>query len=363
VMSTGIEIARVHPGALDMDERLIPFFPPVDTARFQPDSEKRTAARAELAVPDDAPLAGMVGNINPQKGHEYFVRAAALIQRTYPDAYFRILGAHTPTQVAYETKVRAEAEAAGLTQDDRLQWTDPGARVAELLPAFDLFLLTSVPRSEGVPTVVLEAMSCGIPVVATDVGAVREVVEDGVTGFVVPPLDPAAIARATLRLLQDPDLRRRMGEEGRRRAVQRYDVQVCADTHVRAFQAAIEHHRARPSVRPRASTALPKRQTAAADLRSLLVCPACHGPLDWSAEETRCTACPRAYPIEDGIPILLLDRAAAEHDELEHLHGHAHEHERGNGHSSRERQVAYFDHHAAAEFETTRPHGTPALYR
>ncbi len=73
-------------------------------------------------------------------------------------------------------------------------------------------------------------------------------VEDGVTGFVVPPLDPQAIADATLRLLDDADLRARMGEAARRRAVERYDVEVCADTHVQAFEAAIAHHRLRRAV-------------------------------------------------------------------------------------------------------------------
>ena len=100
----------------------------------------------------------------------------------------------------------------------------------------------SVPNSEGVPTVILEAMACGVPVVATDVGAVAEVVDDGVTGFVVPPLRPQALADATLRLLGDPDLRARMSLAAREQAVARFDVEVCADTHVRAFEAAIAYH-------------------------------------------------------------------------------------------------------------------------
>ncbi len=86
------------------------------------------------------------------------------------------------------------------------------------------------------------------------------------------------------------------------------------------------------------------------DFLRLLVCPACRGSLEWSPEHLCCNACTRAYPITDGIPVLLLDGAAAEHDELEHHHDHKH------------RQAAFFDREEAAEFEITRPHGAPGLY-
>ncbi len=89
------------------------------------------------------------------------------------------------------------------------------------------------------------------------------------------------------------------------------------------------------------------------DLHALLVCPACRGALAWSQAEGRCASCGRAYPVLDGIPVMLVERSAAEHDEIEHLHGHQHKHQ----------QAAFFDRELAEEFEITRPHGTPALYR
>ncbi len=245
IMSTGMEVARAHPGATSLGSRLVPFFPPVDTNVFRPDAERRTSARQELGIADGSQVIGTVGNLNPQKGHEYLLRAAARIRSAQPELAVRVLGAHTPTQSAYERGLRAEAEELGLADAATLAFVDPGARVAEFLPAFDVFLLTAVPRSEGIPTVILEALACGIPVVATDVGGVREVVEDGVTGFVVPPLAPQAIADATLRLLNDPVMRTRMGEAARQRAVERYDVELCADVHVRAFEAAFEYQRKR----------------------------------------------------------------------------------------------------------------------
>ena len=119
-----------------------------------------------------------------------------------------------------------------------LRIVNPGLRVSELLPALDLFLLTSVPRSEGVSTTVLEAMATGIAVVSTDVGALSEVVVDGVTGRIVAPMDDAAMAEAVGALLDDVRARALMGARARQRATELYDVEVCADTHVRAYRLA-----------------------------------------------------------------------------------------------------------------------------
>lgn len=241
VMSTGVKVAQQHPGATQLGSRLVPYFMPVDTTVFVSDPQKRTAARAELGIPQDALLIGTVGNQNRQKAHEFFVKAAARIIQELPQAWFRILGAPTATQtVYYEKQVKAEVVRLGLTEGHRLSFVDPGKRVAELLPAFDLFLLTS--RAEGVPTAILEAMSCGIPVVATDVGSVSEVVEEGVTGMVVPLEDEAAMARAVSKILQNPAARVAMGQTAREHAVKRYDTTICADTHVYAFETALAHH-------------------------------------------------------------------------------------------------------------------------
>jgi glycosyltransferase involved in cell wall biosynthesis len=85
--------------------------------------------------------------------------------------------------------------------------------------------------SEGLPTVVLEAMACGVPVVATDCGGVREAVTDGVEGIVVPPRDPRRMAGALAALWRDPDLRRRMGRAGRARVAEAFTL----DAQVQAF--------------------------------------------------------------------------------------------------------------------------------
>ncbi len=244
VMTTGMTVAQEHPRAVALGDRLVPYFPPVDTARFRPDPARREAARRELGVPSDALLIGTVGNLNRTKGHQYLIRAAKVI-RDESDVFIRILGASTPTHRAYGEAVQAEARDLGLSVGDRLRFVEPSDRVADLLPAFDIFLSTSIPRSEGVPTTILEAMSCGLPVVATRVGGVAEVVEDGISGFVVPPSDSKAIATVTLRLLRDPELRLGMAENARRLALERYDVANCVKAHLQAFDVAISRASAR----------------------------------------------------------------------------------------------------------------------
>jgi SAM-dependent methyltransferase len=106
-----------------------------------------------------------------------------------------------------------------------------------------------------------------------------------------------------------------------------------------------------------------QRQAAAvlSELRSLLVCPACHGGLDWGEEETSCLSCLRRYSIEDGIPVLTVAPAEIDHDEIDHLHGRGHGPEVVS--DQKGRQAAWFDRAEAVEFEITRPHGTPSLYR
>jgi glycosyltransferase involved in cell wall biosynthesis len=241
ITTWGVELARQHRGALELGNRLVPVFPPVNMAEFARSGSQRAAARAELNVPDGASLIGTVGNRNPSKGHEYLVRAAARMRASSPDLAVRVLGAESPPHAAYARSVLGEARSLGL--EGAFEFVDPGTRVAALLPGFDVFVLTSVPRSEGMPTAILEAMACGLPVVSTDVGAVRELVEDGATGLVVPPEDPDAIASAVVRLLQDRSLAAELGEKGRRRALEVYPLEKLADLHARAYEIALAHRR------------------------------------------------------------------------------------------------------------------------
>lgn len=243
IMSTGHEVARVHPGALAFGDRLVPYLMPMDVSEFAPDPECSAAARLELGLGQSDLVVGTVNNITPMKGHLTFIRAAAQLRQRRANVRFVLLGAtHQPD---YTQKLLDEAESLGLRVGRELLVVDPGSRVRQLAPALDLFWLTSEPRSEGIPTVVEEAMALGIPVVAANVGGVKELVQDRETGFVVPPRDPEAIVVASEPILDDPELRRRFGEAGRARAVAEFDLDHCADTHVTAFERAIAHRATR----------------------------------------------------------------------------------------------------------------------
>ena len=245
ITTWGRALGEEHPGTETLGERWLTVFPPVDENEFRPPSaERRAAARAELDVPDGALVVGAVGNRNPTKGHEHLARALAKLRRAHPEVVGRVLGAPSPAHADYEASVRREAAELGLGPD-ALDIRDAGRRVPQIVPAFDVFALASVRRSEGMPTVILEAMACGIPVVATDVGAVRELVVDGETALVVEPEDPTALAAALARLAADPQLRERLGENGRRRFQERFGLEALADLHAQAYALALEHRRRR----------------------------------------------------------------------------------------------------------------------
>jgi glycosyltransferase involved in cell wall biosynthesis len=243
LLTWGLELARAYPGALDLGDRCIQVYPPVDTRRFVPDPERRAAARRELRVPDDALVIGTVGNRNPTKGHEHLARAAAAVRARGHDVWVRVLGARSPVHEEYMRGV--DEEVARLDLGDRMTFTDPGTRVAELLPGLDVFAMSSVPRSEGLPTVLVEAMSSGLPVVSTAVGAIPELIEEGETGFVVPPLDDEGLAEALALLASDERLRSKLATAGRSRVERQYSLESCADVYAGAFERAVAHRHAR----------------------------------------------------------------------------------------------------------------------
>jgi glycosyltransferase involved in cell wall biosynthesis len=244
VMTTGRTTALAHPGAVGLAERLVEYVPPVDLDEFTVTVDARALSRAALGVPDSAVLVGSVGNRNPQKGHEYVVEATAIARETQTNLVLRIMGSKSPIHPNYEADLQASISRSGF--DSRaLDEVPSRLGVSGVLAAFDLFVLGSVPRSEGLPTVILEAMASGLPVVATNVGGVAELVSHGVTGYVVPPRDARAFAEPIRLLASDPALRRALGEAGRERAVALWGIERSVDTHVHAYSLALSHSRSR----------------------------------------------------------------------------------------------------------------------
>jgi glycosyltransferase involved in cell wall biosynthesis len=188
-------------------------------------------------------VVGNVAAISPMKGHRTFIRAAAALRTTHPNTRFVILGSTHLGRDGYYDSLWNEARGLGLELGRDLIVRDPKTEVSLLAQSFDLFWMTSEPRSEGIPTVIGEAKALGLPVVTTDVGSTSECVTDGVSGFVVPARDWAAIAEKSRVILADRSLRDTMSERSRNEALRDYASERGAAQHKLAFERALAHHR------------------------------------------------------------------------------------------------------------------------
>ncbi len=176
----------------------------VDLARFRP-----------AAAEPPTPVVGTVGGLRPEKDHTTLLRALA---RLAPDVRCTIVGGG-----ALARELRAEAAELGVAP--RVEWAGAVADTAPCYARFSVFALSS--RTEQMPLVLLEAMACGLPVVATDVGDVRAVLPPSAADGVVAAGDPAALADALQRVLADAGLRARLGADNRRRAEQHHESRGC----------------------------------------------------------------------------------------------------------------------------------------
>lgn len=158
----------------------------------------------------------MVANLRPEKGHDVLIQAAALILAEFSDARFELIGSGTE-----QRRLMALADERGVSH--AVAFVGHSDAIPERLAAADAFVLPT--RSDALPNAVLEAMAAGLPVVATAVGGIVEVIDDGVTGLLVPPGDPRALADALGRLMEDGELATRLGAAGRRHVLGHYSFE------------------------------------------------------------------------------------------------------------------------------------------
>jgi glycosyltransferase involved in cell wall biosynthesis len=173
--------------------------------------------RAELGIARDAPVVGSVGALRPQKRFDVLLRAAAELAPRWPGLRVVIAG-----DGAERARLRALAAELGL--GDTLLMLGARGDVPDVLQALDVAVASS--DFEGSPLSVMEYMEAGLPVVATDVGGVAQIVHDGVHGVLVPRRDPLALAGAIEGLLADPRRRRELGAAGRERRRAEFDLGV-----------------------------------------------------------------------------------------------------------------------------------------
>jgi len=187
----------------------------IDLADFPP-RQPDEAVRQQLELPADAPLVGILAALRPEKDHATFLRAAALVHAVLPEARFLVIGGGPE-------RVRLESLVAELGLKDSVLFLGDRRDVADLLAALEVVVLSSL--TESSPNAVLEAMAAARPVVATRVGGVPDLVEDGATGFLVPPGAPAAMSQRILDLLRSSELRHAFGTAGRARVEREFTTQ------------------------------------------------------------------------------------------------------------------------------------------
>jgi sugar transferase (PEP-CTERM/EpsH1 system associated) len=185
----------------------------VDTERFAPGDP--ATSRVMLGLDPARPVVGTIGRLDPVKDQAGLVRAFASVRMNFPDAGLVIAG---------DGPCRRELEAliASLDLGARVRLLGEQKDVPMVLRAMDVFVLPSI--AEGMSNTILEAMASGLPVVATRTGGNPELVEDGVTGTLVPVGDPEALAGAIAGYLGDPVRRTSHGQAARQRAVERFDL-------------------------------------------------------------------------------------------------------------------------------------------
>jgi glycosyltransferase involved in cell wall biosynthesis len=186
----------------------------VDTDRFQRGKRDR-----ERLFPGagDAKLVVLVGNMHSDvKGHPCLITAAPAVLQEFPNTRFILAGDG-------EARAVFEEQVAKSGWQHSFEFLGPRSDIPDVLASCDIAVLPS--RSEGLPNAVLEYMAAGLPTIASSVGGNAELVEDGVTGLLVPPENSKALSGALLRLLRDPVLSRRVAANGQRRATEKFSFE------------------------------------------------------------------------------------------------------------------------------------------
>lgn len=213
----------IHKNVLDTTpmtpDRVMTLHDAIDTDLFSMQHVDRNSVRREFGFADDLIVIGLVGRFSPGKGHEEFLEAAILLAKKYSNIHFLIVGEASHGEERYAQKIRTLSLSLGL--DKVVTFAGYRKDIPEVMAALDIFAFPSHAESFGV--VLIEAMAMGRPVVSTNCDGVLDVVVDGQTGIYVHPRNAAELATALARLIEDRELRDRMGRAGRERVEQLFD--------------------------------------------------------------------------------------------------------------------------------------------
>jgi glycosyltransferase involved in cell wall biosynthesis len=204
----------------------------VELSRFERVNGAESPFRS-LGIPDGAPVVLVVSRLNPLKGIESFMQAAALVAQEFPTVRFVIAGDTNPNERWYWSTLTSLTVTLGLTE--RLTFAGLRRDVPQLLAAATISVMPSL--NEALSNVVLESMAAGAPVVATRVGGTPEAIADDVNGLLVPPGDPRAMANAMAALLGDRSRARRLGDAARQSIHERFSMERMASATAQLYEA------------------------------------------------------------------------------------------------------------------------------
>ncbi|MGD0004316.1 MAG: glycosyltransferase [Anaerolineaceae bacterium] len=234
IVSCSETARRIHVNLGYAADRMLVIPNGFDLDLFRPDPQGRASLRQELGLSPEARLVGLVARFDPQKDHQTFIQAAAEVSARYTGVEFLLCG---------DGITWANAKLAGWIEERGLRdcFHLLGRRedIPRLSAALDVACSSSA-YGEAFPNVLGEAMACGVPCVATDVGDSAYII--GNTGKVVPPNDPQALAGAVVELLELPANRRHeLGEDARRRMQQNFDIRAVVNRYEQLYNSLLDH--------------------------------------------------------------------------------------------------------------------------
>lgn len=196
-------------------DKVVTIYNCIDACELATNASTRAKVRQEFGIPARAPLIGTVGRLHPQKGLSTLLAAMTDLKTHIPTVRWLVVG-----DGELREELEQQTDAYGLS--DSVIFAGARSDVPQILAALDLFALPSL--WEGLPLAALEAMAAGLPVIATTVGGVPEVVVNEVTGLLVPPNNPAALAQALRQVLANPAQRQAMGAAGQEQVAKKFSV-------------------------------------------------------------------------------------------------------------------------------------------
>ncbi|MBI1884391.1 MAG: glycosyltransferase [Chlamydiae bacterium] len=193
---------------------------------------KNFSYREKLIHPHSLRI-GILGRLTPLKGHEYFIKAFQKVRAVFPDAKGMVVGSAPPSKKSHEEFLIRLRDELGLKE--AIEFISGTSQVAEILKTLDVLVLATT-TPEGFGRVIIEAQAVGVPVVATAVGGVVDVIEHGRNGWLVTPGDSESLARTLLSVLQDSPLTLKNIREARRRVEERFTLDLMVEKTLEVYQ-------------------------------------------------------------------------------------------------------------------------------